>query len=367
MRRILGLIGPILLVLGSLLFCWFALEIGLRVAGVEHREARLLCLDPIIGNVYCAGVEARLDNLYGSTQLVQINSEGMADREHPRAKPPGTLRIALLGDSVTASLYLPTEAKFGGLWEKALSQRLRRPVEVLNFAVDGSATWDQLQLFHLRARHFQPDLVVLGFFWGNDVWNNEQLRDKRRENPLADEYPEPTAFQRLRIRQRAFARWLWNHSYAYQFLRGLQDRFRTLLAYRESQQRAAQAAPAASEPSYDPGFAWSSPGWVLTRQLLVKLKQEADGVQAPLAVLQLPMLPQLQLPKPLPYAELRAFLAAQGIASLDAFDVLQTLDPEQNEKVYMGDRTHLTREGHRLFAEATLGPLESLLKRAAAP
>ena len=75
-----------LLVLASLAFCVVAVEAVLRLAGYPNQPARLLCHDPIIGNVYCAGVEARPDNMYDSRLTVRINSEGMTDRKYARAK-----------------------------------------------------------------------------------------------------------------------------------------------------------------------------------------------------------------------------------------------------------------------------------------
>lgn len=356
---------PALLVVASLAFCVLALEALLRIAGYPHQPARLLCYDPIIGNVYCAGVEAYPDNMYDSRFTVRVNSEGMVDREYARTKPPGALRIALLGDSVTASIYVRPSEKFEALWEDALAARLGRPVEVLNFAVEGACTWDQLQLFHLRGRHFQPDYVVLGFFWGNDVWNNEALGARGRANPLADEYPAPTLLADLRVAHRRLARWLWNHTYAYQFLRSLQTRADTIADYADAVERAKQAdgGPAAQrELVYDPGFAWTSSGWDLTRRLILKLDAESRAAGAKLIVLQLPMLDQLEQPRPLPHRELRAFLAANGIASVDAFEALAALQAPDRTGLYLKDRVHLSVEGHRFFAATTTPQLLEVLR-----
>jgi hypothetical protein len=350
---------PALLVVGSLVFCALVLEAVLRIGGYPHQPARLLCYDPVIGNVYCAGVEAYPDNMYDSRFTVRVNGEGMVDRDYPREKPAGALRIALLGDSVTASIYVRPAEKFEALWEDALAARLGRPVEVLNFAVEGAGTWDQLQLFHLRGRHFRPDYVVFGFFWGNDVWNNEALAGKGRANPLQDEYPAATFATDVKVANRRLSRWLWNHTYAYQFLRSLRTRADTIADYEEAVQRAAQADGAPREPIYDPSFAWGSSGWDLTRRLILKLKAESEAAGAKLVVLQIPMLDQLGLPKPLPYREFREFLAANSIASVDAFDALEGLTDSQRAALYIKDRVHLSDAGHRFFAEVTVPQLLS--------
>lgn len=361
---------PAALVLASLAFCVLALEAILRIAGWPHQPARLLCYDPVIGNVYCPGVEALPDNMYDSRFPVRVNSEGMVDREFARAKPPGTLRIALLGDSVTASIYVRPPEKFAALWEAALAARLGRPVEILNFAVEGSSTWDQLQLFHLRARHFQPDFVVLGFFWGNDVWNNEALQSRGRPNPLADEYPAPTFATGLKVAQRRLARWLWNNTYAYQFVRRLQTRAATIAEYDAAVERARAAdggAPSPQAVANDPAFVWQSSGWELTRRLILKLEAESAAIGAKLVVVQIPMLDQLGRARPLPYRELREFLAANGIANVDPFDAFAALPESAVPGLFLEDRVHLSVGGQKFFAAATAPQLAAAVQNRRVP
>jgi len=361
---------PLVLITASVLVFFAGLEIALRLINHPRTEAKILCLDAIIGNVYCPNLNERLDNLYGSTQQVSTNSLGMADREYPLAKPPGTLRVALLGDSLTASLYLPQEHKFKTLWEQALTRSLGRPVEIMNFAVDGMGTWEQLQMFHLRARPFQPDVVILGFFWGNDTWNNLASRDRGRANPLKDEYAEPGWLMRTRVAHRAGIRWMWNNSAAFQFLDRLKARIQTQQSYERAQEaaKAAAATPAAAAPATpaptqnDPAYAWNAEAWQLTRELLLKLKAETQAAGSALLVFQLPMLAQLDKSQPLPYRELREFLARNGMGNADAFEVLEGLSAPQQRALYLGDDVHLTAEGHRVLAESALPALEKFIR-----
>ena len=393
---------PLLLIGASVLVFFGGLEIALRLINYPRTEAKILCLDGIMGNVYCPNLNERLDNLYGSTLQVSTNSMGMADREYPLAKPPGTIRVALLGDSLTASLYLPVEQKFKTLWENALTRSLGHPVEILNFAVDGMGTWEALQMFHLRARPFQPDVVILGFFWGNDTWNNLASRDRGRANPLKDEYEQPSWLMRTRVAHRSSIRWMWNNSAAFQFLDILKTRIQTQRSYERAQEAAAKSessvtegtsagtsaasvsttsastssAPAAvavspapalpatqPKPHYDPGYAWDSEAWRLTRELMLKLKAETQAAGSALLVFQLPMLAQLRTPRPLPHRELEEFLAANGMGNADAFAALSRLSPQQQRALYLGDDVHLTAEGHRVFAEAALPQLELFIRQ----
>jgi len=344
------------------------LEIGLRVGGYKMREARLLCLDGVIGNVFCPGVKAAISNQNGGTITVAINSEGMADHEYTRTKPPGTTRVALLGDSVAASIYTPAEEKFKTLWEVGLSTSLKHAVQVMNFAVDGQGTWDELQLFHLRARHFKPDFVVLAFYWGNDTWNNTTLRDKGRPNPLKDEYPEPTGLRKLQVQHRFAIRWLWNHSAAYQFLDDLKETIEQTRSYQAGMKVVPSEDKDGSPPLiYDGAFDWDSDAWQLSRELILKLQKESEQARAKLIVFHLPTLDQITKPQPLPYRKFRQFLDRNNIANVDAFDSLEKLPDAEKRDLYVADHWHLSTRGHRFVAEATLPKLRAIIGGPSSP
>ena len=142
----------------------------------------------------------------------------MVDREYPFAKPDDTLRIALLGDSFTASEYLPTEEKFEGLLERDLTKQLGKPVEILNFGISATETWNQLQVFHINAIKYHPDIIFLAFFWGNDVRDNIGQLRANSPNPLLDEYEAPLTRQLKEIRKN-FNNSLWNNLLLYQIAR----------------------------------------------------------------------------------------------------------------------------------------------------
>ena len=136
-----------LLLIVSVLVTLLVTDAALRFSSVAKMSTRFKCFDAIIGKVYCASTEGTYTKTTYTRHLV-INSGGMVDREHPLDKPEGTLRVALLGDSFTASEYLPTEEKFEGILERDLSRETGRPVELLNFGVSAIETWNQLQIFH---------------------------------------------------------------------------------------------------------------------------------------------------------------------------------------------------------------------------
>jgi hypothetical protein len=108
---------------------------------------------------------------------VSINNLGLrADRDYALTKGPHTVRILVLGDSVTfghGSLYEHT-------YPALLEQRLKswRPDvdwQVWNAGVPGYNTSQELATLLEVGPQFHPDLVIVGFF-PNDIVDNEPLR-----------------------------------------------------------------------------------------------------------------------------------------------------------------------------------------------
>ncbi|HEX9295965.1 MAG TPA: SGNH/GDSL hydrolase family protein [Polyangiaceae bacterium] len=103
---------------------------------------------------------------------VEIDGAGLRGPRRPLEKPPGALRIALLGDSFTEALQVNDEASYARVVERRLSELLGRPVEVLNFGVSGFGTAEEYLLLEHRVWRFSPDWVVVAFLTANDVGDN---------------------------------------------------------------------------------------------------------------------------------------------------------------------------------------------------
>ena len=167
------------------IFFLFILEICLGIWG-DTQPNRVLCYDPILGRSYCPNTTGYLRenkvNMY-----VEINADGLLGKPYPIARTTGKLRVAVLGDSFTSGEAVPPEKKFAGVWETKLSEIFPYGVEVINFGIGGTGTWQQLQTFHVKARKYKPDLTVLAFCWCNDIGNNrDQYISKADDrNPIA--------------------------------------------------------------------------------------------------------------------------------------------------------------------------------------
>ncbi|MFL6286109.1 MAG: SGNH/GDSL hydrolase family protein [Pyrinomonadaceae bacterium] len=118
--------------------------------------------------------------------FVQINSDGLRDREHSKEKPADTLRIAVVGDSYAEAFQVGQEKAFWSVMERRLQDCPSlggRRVEVINFGVSGYGTAQELITLRERVWSYSPDVVLLAVTTNNDVLDNS------RALKLTDEIP----------------------------------------------------------------------------------------------------------------------------------------------------------------------------------
>ncbi len=87
----------------------------------------------------------------------------------PIDKPDNEIRIAVIGDSIAAGLYVRTASgvlPFPNRLEEYLNthaKRSRGRIRVLNFGADGYGTLQEARLLETKVLQFQPDLIILQY------------------------------------------------------------------------------------------------------------------------------------------------------------------------------------------------------------
>jgi lysophospholipase L1-like esterase len=178
----------LLLIAASTLTALLLGEVGLRLIGQSYYWAYAKRVDPQLG--WRPPPDSQGWQRFEGAALVSNNRLGFRDRDHRRAKPEGVRRIVVLGDSFTEAVQVPLEQTW---WQRLGEQlnghgcgehRLGGPViEVLNFAVSGYSTAQSLIAWRHLARDFSPDLVILAFFVGNDLNENQPQLDQNSMRP----------------------------------------------------------------------------------------------------------------------------------------------------------------------------------------
>jgi lysophospholipase L1-like esterase len=110
------------------------------------------------------------------SQVTTFNSRGFKDYEYDyEAKPENTFRAIVLGDSFTVGLEVPLEKTFvKQLEHKLRAQFPQKKIEVLSVATNGWSTEQQLLFLTKEGLSYQPDLVILAYYVGNDQIDNAQ-------------------------------------------------------------------------------------------------------------------------------------------------------------------------------------------------
>ncbi|HEV8198710.1 MAG TPA: hypothetical protein VGS03_01670 [Candidatus Polarisedimenticolia bacterium] len=144
-------------------------EIGVRLLGLEGR-ARVRIV-PGKGITFEPGAAYR--HVKEGFSEGRFNAQGFRDRERSVARPPGGYRILVLGDSFVEGLQVNLDEAFPAVLEDRLR---RRPggnrTEVLAMGQSGFGTASELMRYLDFGAAYDPDVVLLAFYAGNDVRDN---------------------------------------------------------------------------------------------------------------------------------------------------------------------------------------------------
>ena len=105
------------------------------------------------------------------------NQFGFNDRDYPLTKDPDTFRVLVVGDSFGWAGGL--KANYTVLLEQMFEARDKsRKIEVVNTGYPSTHTGEQLLMLKKFGLQYNPDLVILGFFAGNDFLDADPNRKR---------------------------------------------------------------------------------------------------------------------------------------------------------------------------------------------
>jgi len=180
----------------------------------------LLCVEAVLGFAGLGEEELfAIDKTLGMTHMTDksvtwrkegyahsyLNWDGLRESAVTVAKPVGTYRIALLGDSMVEGLQVPLEETFGQKLEKELTARSGKKVQVINFGTSGYSTVQEALLLKSKVFKYSPDMVLLGYD-ARDMFENWSTPDQSLANvrPYALKLPG----QKLVIDNGSVTSWL---------------------------------------------------------------------------------------------------------------------------------------------------------------
>jgi lysophospholipase L1-like esterase len=250
----------------------------------------------------------------------------LQSRDVPVAKPAGTCRIAVLGDSIAAghTLRVRRARNFSEALEALLNQSDAPPrFEVLNFGTDGYGTLQEARLLETRVSPFAPDVVLVQYCL-NDPSNSYTptvwFLDAR-----------PTSFLLDFVRRRLGATPSELSPAHPRYTHGAVDWTRL----------------------YDP----AGPGWRQVVQGFDRIAAWAKPRQVPVVIVIFPLLldvPDAQAQAPLLgrlHGQVRAAAAHEGFYVLDLAPLFARFTAEELREI-PGDQLHPNPRGHELAARA---------------
>jgi len=187
--KLRNLLPGLILSAVTVVICLLLLEAGLRIAGVKPVEA---------GNT--GDIDLGFRNQPASTQVKSSfpeysdgyllmrtnNRQFFEDVDTPAHKPPGTRRIAIVGDSQTAGGCLNRESYPNRLEALLTARDPRHPADVLNGGVGRYSTYQSLMRAKVDMLPLEPDHIVLAVYLGNDLLDAVRTDDR----PYLEEQPD---------------------------------------------------------------------------------------------------------------------------------------------------------------------------------
>ena len=346
-------------------------EAGLRIhAGSEAAPVfqQLFTRDPEIGVRLRPGASARFKTSEFEADIV-INSSGVRDSEIG-PKPAGERRIVVLGDSIVLSVQVQADETFCARLQRHLNAN-RAPggasYRVINAGVQGYGPVEEWRFFEHVASRFEPDIVLVAVYVGNDAVEAARLRGRRvaalprrRGPPPA---PAPTAADQAVARGRSGCGRLVRRSMVLQTVR---LRALTVLE-RYSRARPIDRALTMYLPALPPDM---ERGLAVTRECVRRIAASAAGRGARTGVVLVPARFQVDDEN---YDNLKAIVADSGEnllrdAATDRFasalsslglplvDTLPALRAASGEaRVFMRSTAHFTPHGHDVVAGVLAG------------
>lgn len=213
-----------LFVLLSSFFVTFGIiEVYFRIFDPQPIRPAMYKTDPIYGLRMVPGLKGYLKEAE-FTQPFQLNSLGFREKEYNKRKSEGSYRIIGIGDSFTWGAGVSQSDTFIKRLERALNSDFNEVnYEVFNWGVSAWGTAQEFLCLEHQALAYQPDLVILQYYTGNDMADNiysSIFRLDQEANLKRSDYGRQKIIHIKKITDYVpFYRFLTQHSHFMNFIR----------------------------------------------------------------------------------------------------------------------------------------------------
>jgi len=279
------------------------------------------------------------------------NSLGFRGKEISIPKPPGTIRVLVLGDSVTLQTALPEDETYTDLAGKILSASFK--VEVINAAVTGVGLMEEIGILKENGLRVQPDVVLLGFY----------LNDSRPAWGFEKEYyklsPRLIEFSKTIEQYSYLYKWIWKRLLARRYMRkDLASIWDWTRDYNQGGWKTSKAdyLKVIQGAKLDFGSAWQEKSWDTIYSGLDELAGLGEKNNFKLMVLIFPATIQVksEFGDDYPQQKMMAYCREHSVPCLDLLPIFRQ---HMNEDTHF-DYCHMTALGNQLIAKPVAEFLE---------
>jgi hypothetical protein len=300
-------------------------------------------------------------------QRIRINSLGMRDKERSLEKTAGSFRLLVLGDSFMEATQVSLEQSFPALLEREIAGN-RSAVEVVNLAVSGWGTDDQVTYLERYGLRMAPDGVLIMMTLHNDVIENASLEFHTME--AAGLRPRPIqlmpwpryAIQKLKAYLSGAS-----HLYRLAYLVSVRKQIESGAVQLRRHVTALLRRDTSPELEKD---------WALTLALLDKAKSLAESHGAWLAIGMIPLRVQIddeafrdivaasglteeQMDRRAPQRRIASWAHSRGITLIDLLPTFSARASQSDEVLYLPQDGHWSAAGHAIAADQAARVLTS--------
>ena len=290
----------IYLLVASLFFSFCLVELYMYVAKIEY---------PIFQNFdQDRGFSLRPNSSGWWTRegkaFVKINSQGLRDIEHNKSKDLKTIRIAVLGDSFTEARPISLDKTFWKLSEKKLNSCIPekyKDIEVINFGVTEYSTAQELITLRNNVWQYDPDIILLAFYSGNDVSDNSKKLSRKNYRPffyyenntiqLDNSFRETKTYKLLNSFKGQLVITLSSYSRLVQLLKEIYLKFSTSKLNHKDIKKEGKSILEEYGGTYQQLYNPSSPDWIeawkLTEDIILMINSEVKNKQKEFIVITL--------------------------------------------------------------------------------
>ncbi|MBI3316165.1 MAG: SGNH/GDSL hydrolase family protein [Candidatus Omnitrophica bacterium] len=352
----------------------------------------LACAEKILERYFSIDVfrgesKNELAQITGWSPTTREDGAFLCDTPHAFEKPPGKVRVLLLGDSIldcneSGQPYSESLAAM-------LAGELGSGYEVINISAGGWGNDQEYLAYRHLGRKYSPDIVLLFFTPANDIFNNVSRKAifQDRGKPYFE-----LEHGKLVLNDRAFQK---KTGFLLQWLNKTQLGTRVNLLFQKFKKRV-EANVLESEPNshlltfLDPWPKKIEQGWEITRAILLEMRKDAESDSAKFAVVYVPngavmtagwqgdlsrfnrnCVGYLKEAVPVqfagtsyhvdmfkPYREIKQFCGSSGIPLIDTLEQVAPFGLEHTAICY--DGLHLSRKGKELLSGVVLEFIKNL-------